>query len=46
MGTTIKCSCCSQEENKNEIRYGSNELGYGFKIMASFNLINLFDLFT
>ena len=26
MGTTIKCSCCSQEENKNEIRYGSNEI--------------------
>ena len=40
MGTTIKCSCCSNEEKKNEIRYGTNE--YGFKMMASYNFIYSF----
>ena len=42
MGTTIKCSsCCSQEENKNEVKYGSRE--YRFKMRASININNLID---
>ena len=42
MGTSIKCSsCCSQEENMNEIKYGKNV--YSFKIMASLNINNLID---
>ena len=41
MGTSIKCSCCNQEETKNEIKYGSKQ--YDFKIMASLNLNNLTD---
>ena len=40
MGTSLKCSCCSNEDKKNEIRYGTNQ--YSFKIMASLYFINNF----
>ena len=40
MGGTLKCSCCSNEDKKNEIRYGTKQ--YSFKIMASLYFINLF----
>jgi len=38
MGTSLKCSCCGNEEKTNEIRYGINQ--YGFKVLVSFNLIS------
>ena len=44
MGGTIKCNCCNQDEKRNEVKFGNKQ--YEFKIMASFNFINLFNLFT